>query len=120
MNIQFKKDHWAHRWYNRSKFNRQFPQLSIFNRNPEVIDLHNIHDNGYHVQGTDIDDSEDDSEVVCVEDNNIKEFTVHNSLLQNVNTVVSYKDVLGVATDLCRTVSDDQTLCKYVYVSLWQ
>ena len=41
---------------------------------------------------------------------------MHNSLLQNVNTVVSYKDVLGVGTDLCGTVSDDETLCKCVYV----
>ena len=26
VNIKFKRHHWAHRWYNRSEFNRQFPQ----------------------------------------------------------------------------------------------
>ena len=39
-------------------------------------------------------------------------------MLENESTVVSYKDILGVATELCRTVSEEQTLCKSVYVSI--
>ena len=39
-------------------------------------------------------------------------------MLENENTIVSYKDILGVPTDLCRTVSEEQTLCKSVYVSI--
>ena len=51
VNVQFKKHHWAHRWYNRSEFNRQFPKLSIFNTNPELIDLEDVidTDNPVHV-----------------------------------------------------------------------
>ena len=55
---------------------------------------------------------------MCIETNNSNEFTVQNTVLENANTVVSYKDILGVATDLCRTVSEEQVLCKSVYVSI--
>ena len=118
MNVQFKKHHWAHRWYNRSEFNRQFPQLSIFNTNPEVIDLEDVNHAGNPVQCSNADESDVTSDVVCIETNNSNEFTVQNTVLENANTVVSYKDILGVATDLCRTVSEEQTLCKSVYVSI--
>ena len=39
--------------------------------------------------------------------NNGNEFTVQNTVLESENTVVSYKDILGVATNLCRTVLED-------------
>ena len=68
------------------------------------------------VQGSNADESDVNSDVVCIETNYSNEFTAQNTVLENANIVVSYKDILGVATDLCRTVSEEQTLCKSVYV----
>ena len=113
-----KKYYWAYRWYNKSEFNRQFLQLSIFNTNPEVIDLEDVNHTANPVQGCNADESDVNSNAVCIETNNSNEFTVQNTVLENGNTVVLYKDILGVATDLCRTVSEEQTLCKSVYVPI--
>ena len=51
MKLKF-KNHWVHGWYNRSEFNSQFPQLSIFNTNPEVIDLEDVNNDVNHFQST--------------------------------------------------------------------
>ncbi len=95
----------------------QFPQLSIFNNNPEVIDLEDGNLAANPVQGCNVDEYDVNNDVVCIETNNSNVFTVQNTVLESENTIVSYKDILGVATDLCRTVSEEQTLCKSVYVS---
>ena len=109
VNIKFKRHHWAHRWYNRSEFNRQFPQLSIFNSNPEVINLVDVNLFANPVQGCNVDEYDINNDVGGNETNTSNEFTVQNTVIESENTVVSYKDVLGVATELCRIVSEEQT-----------
>ena len=106
LNIKLKKHNWAHRWYNRSEFNMQFPQLSTFNTSPEVIDLEDVNRFANPVQGCNVDGYDINNDFVCNETNTSNEFTVQNTVLESENTVVSYKDILGVATELCRTVSE--------------
>ena len=47
-----------------------------------------------------------------------EEFVEHDSLIENENTNVNYKDVLDVATKLCRTVSNNPKLEKSTYFLL--
>ena len=38
--------------------------------------------------------------------------------MDNANSIVTYKDLSEIASDLCRTISDDQLLCKSTYTKL--
>ena len=46
--------------------------------------------------------------------------TVFNAILDNNDSKVSYSDILEMATDLCRTVSDSPKLCKSTYATLFE
>ncbi len=82
VNIKFKRHHWAHQWYNRSEFNRQFSQLSIFNSNPEVIDLVDVNLFANPVQGCNVDEYDINNDVGCNETNTSNEFTVQNTVIK--------------------------------------
>ena len=45
---------------------------------------------------------------------------VFNAILDNNDSKVSYSDILKMATDLCRTVSDSPKLCKSTYATLFE
>ena len=112
INLKFKELDWGHRWFNRRQFNRQYPNMSTFETNPEVIEVDN-----------NIDDNPGDVELICVDNNNSdndKDNLVFNSILDKHNSKVTYSDVLEMATDLCRTVSANQKLCKSTYGTLFE
>ena len=124
LNLQFKLKHWGHRWYNRREFSKQYPNMSTFGINPEIIDVEDgCNDN------TSINNS--DGEIICLDENNSddndqqnnsddnQDTVVFNSILDKHNSKVTYSDVLELATDLCRTVSDDPKLYRSTYATLF-
>ena len=123
INPKFKKHHWGHRWYNRKEYNLQFPSHCDFTTNNEIISVDD-NDDAYHCTTNNeqsmipLDSAAGNSSDVINVDNEYKDNTVRNSIIDNVNSNVTYKDVLEIATDLCRTVSDHPTLCKSTYKSL--
>ena len=99
--------------------------MSTFERNPEIIDVEDrCNDN------TSINNS--DREIICLDENNSdnkdeqnhsddnQDTVVFNSILDKHNSKVTYGDVLELATDLCRTVSDDPKLCRSTYATLFE
>ena len=117
VNIKFKKYHWAHRC-NRREFNSHFSQIYICNTNPNIINIEDVDPDANCNKNSMENDCDVNRGVNCIQNDNSYEFTIQNSILQNENYVVSYKDVLEVAADLCGTISDGQILCKSVYASL--
>ena len=57
------------------------------------------------------------AEVICLDEDR-DEFTVTNRILDNANSIVTYKGLSEIASDLCRIVPDDQLLCKSTYIKL--
>ena len=45
---------------------------------------------------------------------------VHKSTMDRTNSKVTYRVVLEIATDLCRTVSDDPKLCTSTYATIFE
>ena len=123
INPKFKKHHWGHRWYNRKEYNRQFPSHTNFNLHSETITIdENDHGDVGLTNDENITISEhasrtSGSKVINV-DYEDHESTVRNSIIDNYESTVKYKDLVEVATDLCRTVSDHPMLCKSTYNSL--
>ena len=56
--------------------------------------------------------------IINVDSNDDHNFIVTDSIKESNNSIVTYKDVLGVATELCRTVANDQKLAKATYVTI--
>ena len=125
INFKFNLNHWGHRWFNRRQFNSLYPNLSTFDTNPEVIDVEsdNDMDNNLHNQDIQPLARESNSQLnrnQNVEVIDVQEDTVFNSILDKHDSKVTYKDVLEIATDLCRTVADDAKLCKNTYGTLFE
>ena len=122
---KFKKDHWGHRWYSRREYNAMFPNMCTHNSSTNT-EINNTTDEPPDVNI--LPPSLSGDHEMAVDDNCIKEFdnnavesnTVFNSILDANNSQVTYKDVLEIATDLCRTVSDDPKLCKVTYATIFE
>ena len=128
---KFNVNHWASRWYNRREFNKRFPNMSTFENNPEVIyiedndnntNLNAVDDKGNDVQG--INEVHHATNKVVFQGTDVMESSnnsvVFNSILENANSKVTYSDVLEIATDLCRTVSDNPKLCRSTYGTIFE
>ena len=117
LSCKFKKEHWGHRWYNRRQFNADFPDMSTFSTNVNVIDVDQTETTNASVAILPPVQEEDEVQYLSVEDS---ENTVFNLILDRNGTEVTYKDVLEIATDLCRTVSDNAKLCKSTYATIFE
>ena len=91
--------------------------MSTFQVNPEVISIEDTETT--HIQNLTHKSSDGKvDEIICVDTNGIEgneNDTAVNSILDNGTKTVSYSDVLELATDLYRTVSDNPNLCKSTY-----
>ena len=122
LNPKFEVKHWGHRWLNRKEFNRLYPNMSTFEINPEVI---NVEEDDGHTRNidnsTNLNGKESSHSVIHLDNDNLNDGvdeTICNSIMDEPNSIVTYRDVLEVATDLCRTVSDDPKLCKSTYATI--
>ena len=96
-----------------------FPNMCTHSSNTNMAIENNTDDN-YNLNLTAAPMSEDlemavDDNCIAVESN-----TVFNSILDANNSQVTYNDVLEIASDLCRTVSNDPKLCKITYATIFE
>ena len=116
INPKFKVLNWGHRWYNRREFNKQYPNLSTFETHPNATVEGITNDNNNY---TDSHSNKDISTTVQSTINNDDD-EIFNTILDKNGSKVTYNDVLEIATDLCRTVSDNPTLCKSTYATIFE
>ena len=119
LNCKFKKSHWGERWYNRKAFNTHHPDLCTFETNLEIIDIDSIvEESNHNINQSMINGISASEAIINVDSNDDHNFIVIDSIKESNNSIVTYKDVLGVATELCRTVANDQKLAKATYVTI--
>jgi len=85
--------------------------MSTFETNNEIIDIEDSSNTDINVEEGNKDINNYDGNV----GSDIQQTTIFNSILDKSNSQVTYSDVLEIATDLCRTVSDDPLKCKSTY-----
>ena len=126
---KFKKEHWGHRWYNRREYNVLYPNMSTHNSNENYNIINDIYEGNDTTQNTTLNVArlppnngmvEDDNDLSIDQEAEGEATTVFNSILDANNSKVGYNDVLEIATDLCRTVSDDPILCKHAYGTIFE
>ena len=121
----FKVNHWNQRWLQENEYNIKNPSIDIYENVKEQRMLQLYEGSSSTTQNTSTM-----KESTCVE-NNIttmtevidvdlpdEEFVENNLLIDDENAIVNYKDVLDVATELCRTVINDQKIAKSTYCLL--
>ena len=121
----FKIDHWNERWLQESEYNIKHPSIDIYENIKEQNMLQQCEGNSSTTKNT-----SRIKESMCVPNNirtmteviNIdlsdEEFVENNLLVDDENAAVNYKDLLDVATELCRTVINDQKIAKSTYCLL--
>ena len=122
---KFKKEHWGHRWYSRHAYNAMFPNMCTHNlKNNIPINNHSEeHEEVNLGEASFCEENEievDEHSDTAFDRNTVESNTVFNSILDANKSQVSYKDVLEIATDLCRTVSEDAKLCKVTYATIFE
>ena len=136
---RFKLEHWSDRWLNRKQFNIRHPDLMCFPiGNMTELNVRNEvnYDSNTEIQLRAKDKPRDNTltanymghqqEIINIETdkeiaNNSTENTmiaIQNTLMNEKDSKVTYKDLLDCCADLCRTVSNDQDMSRSVYSSL--
>ena len=121
LNHTFKMDHWNFRWLQESEYNIEHPSITSYQTLQEPTMLQAYDQNASTNKSTsnlaESIDNEHSNTIIDI-DVSDEEFVERDSLIENDNSTVNYKDVLDVATELCRTVSNDPKLAKSTYCLL--
>ena len=96
--------------------------MSTFRTNPEVINLEDNDGENRNAPQSDSINADDIANKVSLAHDNVIDHDIietdYTRTMDSTSKKVTYRDVLEVATDLCRTVSDDPQLCKSTYATI--
>ena len=123
---RFKLEHWSHRWLTRKQFNIRHPdlmcfqignmtQLNIREERTEQANVDNQDINGNVTQNSAIIQRAKFSTQGQSYSTDFATNNIGDTLIEDKNSDIRYKDLVDCCSELCRNVSNDKDMSRSVY-----